>query len=173
MPPPDVLLMMVRGVLAGVNQANFTDNYSVLHAMTTPDLQARVTVTQFGRAFSDLRKQNLDLSPAFVLSPQFTVTPSVTPQGILRLAGNFPSRPLQINFTIDYRPVDGFWLIDALSVSALQEGAAKLSADTPISVLPVGNQRTEALATPGMWDADLNTLLFRPNLNVAANGLRK
>ena len=166
-PPPDVLVMMVRGALAGVNQANFTENYSVLHAMTTPALQARVTIAQFGRAFANLRKQNLDLSPALVLSPQFTATPAVTSQGILRLAGAFPSRPLQINFAIDYRPVDGFWLIDAVSVSAVQAGAPKLGAGTATSAFPVGSP--EALAKPGMWDVDLNTLLFAPSLSFAAN----
>ena len=65
--------MMVRGALAGVNQANFTENYSVLHAMTAPALQARVSAAQFGKAFASLRKQNLDLSPVLVLAPQFTV----------------------------------------------------------------------------------------------------
>ena len=167
MPSPDVLVMMVRSALAGINHANFTENYSVLHGMTTPALQARVTAAQFGRAFANLRKQNLDLSPALVLSPQFTVTPSVTSQGVLRLAGFFPSRPLQINFAIDYLPIDGFWLIDSLSVSALQAGAPAPMAGSPA---PLAESQTAGmLAKPGMWDADLNTLLFAPNLNFAAN----
>jgi hypothetical protein len=144
-PAADVLVMMVRGTLASVNHANFTENYSVLHEMTTPALQARVTAAQFGRAFADLRKQNLDLSPALVLNPQFTPTPSVTPQGALRLAGYFPSKPLQINFAIDYRPVDGFWLVDGLSVSTLRtdapdapvhRGTAASATSTPTAIRP-------------------------------------
>jgi hypothetical protein len=129
-PPADAIVMMVRSTLAGVNQANFTENYSVLHEMTTPALQARVNAEQFGKAFANLRKQNLDLSPVLVLQPQFTLAPAVTPQGTLKLAGFFPSKPLQIAFAIDYRPLDGFWLVDSLSVSALPADAS-----TPVASL--------------------------------------
>ncbi len=155
-PTGDVLVMMVRGTLASVNHANFTGNYSVLHEMTTPALQARVTAAQFGRAFSDLRNQNLDLSPALVLNPQFTSTPSVTPQGALRLAGYFPSKPLQINFAIDYRPVDGFWLVDSLSVSTLRTDApdAPVHPGTAASLItePTANRIVAAFASFDAFD---------------------
>ncbi len=152
MPPPDALVMMVRGTLAGVNQANFTENYAVLYDMTTPALQARATAAQFGKAFAGLRKQNLDLSPVLVLPPRFTVAPSLTPQGVLRLAGFFPSRPLQINFAIDYRPIDGYWLIDALSVSALEAGAPAPMANAVTSASPTGGQRAGAPRTSGFFE---------------------
>ena len=141
MPSEDMLVMMVRAALAGVNQANFTENYSVLHDMTTPALQARVTAEQFGKAFADLRRQNLDLSPALVLSPKFTATPAFTPQGVLKLAGFFPSRPMQINFAIDYRAMGGVWLIDSLSVSALPAGDATQVANAAPSA-PAATART-------------------------------
>ena len=189
MPSPEVLVIMVRAALAGVNQANFTENYSVLHAMTTPALQARVSPAQFGKAFANLRSQNLDLSPVLVLMPQFTVTPSLTPQGLLRLTGIFPSRPLQINFVIDYLPIDGFWLIDAISVSAAQmvatapaavpSGPAAPSVPPPTptanlrpTVSPAGE--SPYLAVPGrasgFWEARFTkTTHFGPRLTFAAN----
>lgn len=152
-PAADVLVMMVRGTLASVNQANFTENYSVLHEMTTPALQARVTAAQFGRAFADLRKRNLDLSPVLVLNPQFTAAPAVTPQGALRLAGYFPSKPLQINFAIDYRPVDGFWLVDSLSVST-SRADAPVHPGTAASVTtdPTANRIAAAFASFDAFD---------------------
>ena len=127
MPGPDVLVMMVRAALTAVNQANFTENYSVLRGMTTPALQARLSAEKLGKAFVDLRKQNLDLSPALVLAPEFTETPKLTSAGALMLKGIFPSRPLRINFAIDYLPIDGFWMIDQMSVSASR-------ADAPLAV---------------------------------------
>lgn len=133
MPSPDVLVMMVRSTLAGVNQANFTENYGVLYDMTTPSLQDRVSEPRFRAAFARLRQQNLDLSPVLVLSPQFTAEPVLTRQGVLKLTGFFPSRPLRIGFTIDYRPMDGVWLIDALSVSALPAQPEMAMAGTPRS----------------------------------------
>ncbi len=157
MPSAEALVMMVRGVLAAVNQANFTENYSVLHGMTTPALQERVTVAQFGKAFAGLRQQNLDLSPVLVLAPQFTTAPVLTPQGALRLIGFFPSRPLQINFAINYRPVDGFWLIEALSVSAIRVA------------VPGASPAATSVFPSGLWNASLSTLLFGPSVRLAVN----
>lgn len=151
MPSQEVLLTMVRAALSAVNQANFTDNYSVLHAMTTPSLQARASVVQFGKAFADLRRQNLDLSPALVLDPQFSPAPTLMPGGALKLNGVFPSRPFQISFAIDYLAVDGYWLIDLLSVSALRPDTVMASNSASPALL--------ASADPGAVPA---TLAFAP-----------
>jgi hypothetical protein len=184
MPPAEVLVIMVRAALAGLNQANFTENYSVLHAMTTPALQARVSPAHFAKVFANLRNQNLDLSPVLVLMPQFTVAPSMAPHGLLRLTGIFPSRPLQIKFTIDYLPVDGFWLIDAISVSAEQTVAAAPAAPAPAAVaaLPATQSARPAPAEPkdspytaapfiksGFWEARFTkTTHFGPRLSFVA-----
>jgi hypothetical protein len=168
MPATEALVMMLRSTLAGVNQANFTENYSVLHRMTTPALQARVTAAQFGKAFDSLRKQNLDLSPILVLPPEFTVAPALTPQGVLRLAGIFPSRPLQINFAIDYLPVDGAWMIDALSVSAVPAGTpAPVANAAPVAnPAPVATSATAApTARAGTIQSAQPTLRFAPTNN--------
>ena len=128
MPAPDVLTMMIRAALTALNQANFTENYSVLRGMTTPALQIRLSAEQLGKAFADLRKQNLDLSPALVLTPEFTEAPKLTSAGALMLKGIFPSRPLRINFAIDYLPIDGYWMIDQLSVSAARADEPSVAA---------------------------------------------
>jgi hypothetical protein len=169
MPAPEVLVMMVRGALAGVNQANFTENYSVLHEMTTPALQARVNAAQFGKAFAGLRKQNLDLSPALVLAPQFAVAPSLTPQGVLKLVGFFPSRPLQIKFAIEYHPIDGFWLIDSLAVAALQPDEVVSEAKPAISPSP-NSLHASAPMNSRFWDARFTQAThFGPRLSFAAD----
>jgi hypothetical protein len=146
LPPPDALVMMVRGALASANQANFTENYSVLHQLTTPALQARLNVMKFGMAFADLRKQNLDLSPTLVLPPQFTETPAVMPNGTLRLVGFFPTRPLQINFEIVYVPVNGIWSIDGLSLAAMPVGVP--AADLVASASPAPPQMANSATSP-------------------------
>lgn len=137
MPASDVLVMMVRAALTAVNQANFTENYSVLRGMTTPMLQTRLSAEQLGRAFVDLRKQNLDLSPALVLAPEFTEMPKLSSAGALTVKGIFPSKPLRINFAIEYLPIDGFWMIDQLSVSASRADAPLVAqAASPESPAP-------------------------------------
>ena len=125
MPAPQVLLMLVRSTLVALNQANFTGNYSVLHALGTPRLQATVTPVELGIAFTELRSQNLDLSPVLLLSPALSEPASFTPDGALRLAGEFGTSPAKIAFVTVFMPVDGIWRLDALSVQALPVAAIR------------------------------------------------
>ena len=133
LPPPESLLTMVHGAIIAIHQANFTGDYSVLHALGTRELQVRTTPSAFSKAFKPLRDQKIDLSPVLLLPVQFTEPPSVRPDGMLRLAGYFPSRPQQVNFTIVYYPVARYWRIDALSVSTSPAGAASPVASAPAS----------------------------------------
>jgi hypothetical protein len=123
-PPPDVLLMLVRSTMAALNQANFTGNYSVLHDLGTPQLQAANSQAQLAIAFTKLREQHLDLSRALVLSPDLTELPTVASDGTLRLAGIYRTNPVQISFAMVFRPVDGIWRIEGLSVTAVPSVAA-------------------------------------------------
>jgi hypothetical protein len=169
MPAPDVLVMMVRAALTAVNQANFTENYSVLRGMTTPALQARLSAEKLGQAFVGLRKQNLDLSPALVLAPDFTEAPKLTSAGGLMLKGIFPTRPLRINFAIDYLPIDGFWMIDQMSVSASRADAplVAVAAEPPAAAAPAPAPVTQNAVPPSNANADaapsaLSTARFVP-----------
>jgi hypothetical protein len=118
-PAPPVLLLLVRTTLVALNQANFTGNYTVLHALATPALQAKVSPVQLGIAFTELREKHLDLSPVLLISPQLTEAPELAPDGALRLAGVFKTAPEQISFATIFRPVGGVWRIEALSVQAV------------------------------------------------------
>ncbi len=76
-----------------------------------------MTTSGFAQAFEGLRKQNVDLSPAMVVQPVFTRVPNAASKTQLSLEGYFPTKPLQIDFSVIYQAVDGYWRIDALSVT--------------------------------------------------------
>lgn len=118
-PPPEVLLMLVRTTLVALNQANFTGNYTVLHGLGTPALQARHTPADLGTVFMGLRAQGLDLSPVLVLSPQVTEGPSLGEDGRLQFKGLVRALPLQIEFAMAFLPVAGRWRVDGLAVAAV------------------------------------------------------
>jgi hypothetical protein len=136
MPAPAVLLLLVRTTLVALNQANFTGNYTVLHALATPALQAKVSPVQLGIAFTELREKHLDLSPVLLISPQLSEPPELAPDGALRLAGVFNTAPEQISFAAIFRPVGGVWRIEALSVQAVTVPAAPQPAAMPSSWTP-------------------------------------
>ena len=136
MPAPPVLLLLVRTTLVALNQANFTGNYTVLHALATPALQAKISPVQLGIAFTELREKNLDLSPVLLISPQLSEAPELAPDGALRLAGVFKTAPEQISFATIFKPVGGVWRIEALSVQAVAVRAPPQPAAMPSSWTP-------------------------------------
>ncbi|MEX2032293.1 MAG: hypothetical protein WEA81_05445 [Dehalococcoidia bacterium] len=141
-PTPDVLLMLVRTALVALNQANFTGNYSVLRDLGTPQLQASHSQAQLGIAFTNLREQRLDLSRVLLLAPELTEPPSVANDGTLRLAGVFPTSPVQISFAMAFRPVAGVWRIEGLSVRTLPPpGMAAATASGHEVPMPVRKTR--------------------------------
>jgi hypothetical protein len=50
-------------------------------------------------------------------APQFTTVPAVDGNGMLRLTGFFPTRPLQINFDLLFQNVNGQWRLFGISVA--------------------------------------------------------
>jgi hypothetical protein len=138
LPAQESLAAMVGSAIVAINQANFTDDYSVLRALGTRELQNRTTPSALAKVFKQLRDQKIDLSPVLLLPVQFTEPPAVRPDGMLRLAGYYPSRPQQVNFTIVYYPVGGYWRIDALSVSTSPVGGASPGGTVPSAQIMPG-----------------------------------
>lgn len=146
-PAPEEMMMLIRTTLIALNQANFTGNYTVLQDLGTPGLQASNSAAALGNAFTKLRDQRIDLSPVVVLAPELSENPSYTPEGKLRLAGFFPTKPLRISFVMVFQPVARTWRIDGLSVSASQ--VPPESAEQPAvaeGALPGANAKFKAAA---------------------------
>jgi len=85
-PPPEVLLALIRSAMIGLDHANRTGNYSVLRELGGPVLQQHSSA-QLSEAFASLRASRIDLLPAAILRPQLTEEPTISPQGLLQLAG--------------------------------------------------------------------------------------
>jgi hypothetical protein len=114
-PPAEVLLVLLRTSLLALDHANKANDYRVLRALGAPELQ-KFSTEQLSRMFSGLRAANIDLSPVAVITPQVLEPPRITPQGLLKLLGYFPTQPLQIQFEILFQPVDGHWRVFGLTV---------------------------------------------------------
>jgi hypothetical protein len=116
-PGADQALYLVRSTLLTLNDANRSGNYTVLRDLAAPDFQAKNTSADLVVAFSDLRRRNFDLFSVALLSPKFTTPPALDGNNRLRLAGFFPTRPLQINFDLTFQVVGGQWRLLAISVA--------------------------------------------------------
>jgi hypothetical protein len=128
-PPPEVLLLMVRTSIIAIDQANKTNNYSVLRALSGPTVQA-LTAEQLGEKFADLRNKQIDLAPTIVVQPQLIQQPAVSKEGALQLVGFFPTQPLQVHFQMVMQPVKGFWRLAGMTINVVPPGQTAVGAPT-------------------------------------------
>jgi hypothetical protein len=127
------VLILIRETLLALDQANKTGNYTVLRDLGAPDFQAN-SAARLSEIFAQQRRDNVDLSGVAVIDPQLTLLPQIEANGMMRMAGFFPSVPTQVNFELLYAPVGGRWRLFGLSVSFGQ--AAPTAPQPPPAVAP-------------------------------------
>jgi hypothetical protein len=118
---PDQLtvLRLVYSSIAALDHANQTGNYSVLRDLGAPGFQARNTSATLGTIFQAFRNQNVDLSYALILSPNFEFGPAIVQGGLLRIRGSFPFRPQAIGFDFLFQNVAGQWRLFGVAVAPI------------------------------------------------------
>jgi hypothetical protein len=122
------VLILIRSALIAVDQGNKTGNYTVLRDLGAPGFQTN-TAARLAEIFAAQRRDNIDLSGVAVLDPQLTLLPQIESNGMLRMAGFFPSVPTQVNFELIFAPVSGQWRLFGISVNIGQ--SAPVAPDPP------------------------------------------
>jgi hypothetical protein len=117
-PSTELAVELVRSTLLAFNDANLTGNYDVLYALAAPIFQHDVDTAKLRDSFKSFRDHKLDLSAIAVLTPGFVKPPEIDKDGFLRVAGAFPSQPLQLNFSLAYQMIDGRWRYAGLAAAA-------------------------------------------------------
>jgi hypothetical protein len=130
------VLILIRSALLALDQANKTGNYTVLRDLGAPGFQIN-TAARLGEIFAKQRADNLDLSGVAVIDPQLSLLPQIEPNGMMRMAGFFPSVPSQVNFELAFAPVNGQWRLFGISVSIGQSAPAAPEPPPPTQKQPV------------------------------------
>jgi hypothetical protein len=138
------VLMLIRSAIMALDQANKTGNYTVLRDLGSPGFQAN-TAARLAEIFSNQRNDKLDLSGVAVIEPQLTVLPEIGSNGMMRMAGFFPSVPSQVNFELLFAPIDGQWRIYGMSVKV---GSSAPVAPAPAPPAPAPAPAVAAKQTP-------------------------
>jgi cell division septation protein DedD len=161
-PPPrpapvdrNTVLILIRTTLVAVQQANQTDNYSVLYGISAPGFQQANSSQRLSQIFANLRAKNFDLSGIVVLDPQLLDLPQLYSNGVMRIAGFFPSVPMQVYFDLQFIPVQGQWRLVAVAVDvgvpmAPSAPTPQPTAAKPAAAKPAAAESTaaESTATP-------------------------
>jgi hypothetical protein len=123
LPVPDqrTVLKMLWGIMAAVDQANRTGNYSVLRDLGTPAFQANNNPANLAAIFAGLRAQQIDLTDTLVVTPVWEIAPQMVSPTVLRMRGAFPLRPQPIAFDLLFA-WDRGWRLDGIAVQAMPAG---------------------------------------------------
>jgi hypothetical protein len=123
LPAPDRTtgLKLLWSMMAAVDHANRTGNYSVLRDLGSAAFQARNNPANLAAIFAGLRERNVDLADTLVVTPVWEIAPTLVQPRVLRMRGSFPLRPDAIAFDLLFT-WDGGWRLEAIAVQA-QPGA--------------------------------------------------
>jgi hypothetical protein len=131
------VLILTRSAILALDHANKTGNYTVLRDLGAPGFQVN-TAARLAEIFAGHRQQAFDLGAIAVLEPQLTLMPQIEPNGMLHMAGFFPSLPMQVDFELLYAPVDRQWRLFGISVDLSKGGldAPESGEDKPAPAEP-------------------------------------
>lgn len=127
------VLILVKSTLIALDQSNKTGNYTVLRDLGSSGFKTN-TAARLGQIFAN--QSQLDLSGVIVIDPQLTTLPQIESNGMMRIAGYFPSVPRQINFEMLFAPENGEWRIFGLGVSESRSGPKAPNPKTEQNISP-------------------------------------
>jgi len=157
------VLILVRSALLALDQANKTGNYTVLRDLGSPGFQVN-TAARLSEIFAKQRNDNIDLSGVAVIDPQLSLLPQIEANGMMRMAGFFPSVPSQVNFELVYAPVNGQWRLFGIGVTIGQMAPTPPEAASP-TPNPTQSPTAAAVSAPlaAQKQAPANAIKQVPN----------
>ncbi len=124
-PDSNAIAILVRTTVIALAHANRTGNYTVLRELGSPGFRRANTAARLAEIFADLRKRNLDIGPTVLFPVRLTRPAAIDKQGMLRLTGLFPTRPMSVAFDLAYERVQGRWLLFGISIKVTPATQAK------------------------------------------------
>jgi len=124
-PDENVLARLVWSTMVALDNANRTNNYSVLNSLGSPEFQRRNTPQRLSEIFSNLRRNRVDIGRTILSTPSYYRPPEILSDGTLRLRGGFDYRPKSVRFDLVYANIGGGWQITAISVVEMDAGVPK------------------------------------------------
>ena len=112
------------------------------------------TAARLAEIFVAQRRDNVDLSGVAVIDPQLSLLPQIEANGMMRMAGFFPSVPTQVNFELTYAPVNGQWRLFGISVN--------LGSSAPVAPAPPPAPASAAKKCRSGRGAEGRTQVTRP-----------
>ncbi|RYD63408.1 MAG: hypothetical protein EOP84_33670 [Verrucomicrobiaceae bacterium] len=102
MPDEATIKQLVGETLGMFNNAVTGKSFTEFYGNVSAAWQAQLTERQLERAFQPFVDQGVNLSGALKLEPVLDPPPQITTEGLLVVAGHYPSKPYHVEFALKY-----------------------------------------------------------------------
>jgi len=116
LPSDTELKALVLDSLMTFNKGIQAKSFVEFHKGISIVWQKQITAEQLAEAFRSFVEKELNLAPIQGLTPAFDTPPSVNSDGVLILAGAYPSEPKKVHFTLKYVAENFAWKLIGINV---------------------------------------------------------
>jgi hypothetical protein len=109
--PPEPLQqeILIKTTLLTFNDANVTQNYSVLHSKLSKQFRDQFSPERLKEVFKPFVEQKIDLDLIAAKTPIPAKAAEVDDRGVLSLNGHFDTKPSHVFYDLGYVMSDGEW----------------------------------------------------------------
>ncbi|MEQ8824664.1 MAG: hypothetical protein RIC14_09845 [Filomicrobium sp.] len=124
------LNLLIRTTIIAVNNANLTNNYSVLRELASGQFKKANSAKRLSEIFAPLRKRKIDFAPILFFPPKLIKPAAIDADGRLRLSGFFDTRPERIIFDMLFLKEEPGWKLFGILLDTKPAQAAKAKQNT-------------------------------------------
>jgi|SRR6478672_6766151 hypothetical protein len=116
MPGPSAQEVLVKSILATLNDAVVTDNFTVLHAKISKPFRDQFPPEKLRAVFKDLVEKHavFDAVVAEKMIPDEDA--KIDENGVLKLKGHFQTTPKQVKYQLGFIQSEGAWKLSGVTI---------------------------------------------------------
>ncbi|RMG12985.1 MAG: hypothetical protein D6731_12935 [Planctomycetota bacterium] len=114
LPERAALVRLARRALRSLHDALVAKDFEPFRMAAAANIRKRYDAARLERAFAKFAAKTEALAATAKLEPAFDPPPRVLPEGLLRVAGRFPTRPEATVFVLDFAFERGGWRLAGL-----------------------------------------------------------
>ena len=101
------------------------------------------SAAQLAANFAIFRSQGIDISPAILLPPMLTSPAKMEGADLLRVSGQYDTKPQRVVFEMAFQAVDNAWRLAGIAVSTVAADPTQPGVRTPVQA-PAPTQTPKA-----------------------------
>jgi hypothetical protein len=126
-PAEEDLEKLVLDTLVSFNDSVQSDDFTDFHATMAKPAQEQISVEKLKTSFHEFVEKKIDFSDIENLDPTFD-SKEIDKDGILNVAGSYPTTPVIVQFRLRYLQEEGEWKLFGINVDTKKESPATLDA---------------------------------------------